>query len=46
MRPVHVSELAASIYHHLGIDATANLRLPLQGTLSLVQADPIQELLG
>jgi uncharacterized protein (DUF1501 family) len=43
-RPVHASELAATIYQHLGIDAAAKLNCGRHESLAIAQADPVAEL--
>lgn len=43
-RPVHPSELAASIYSILGIDPALRLRGPQGRSLPLVEAEPVGEL--
>ena len=43
-RPVHVAELAATIYGHLGIDAGMKIRCGRHESLSIAQSDAIAEL--
>ncbi len=43
-RPIHLSELSASLYHHLGIDTRQQLSVDGRELMPLVQADPIREL--
>jgi len=43
-RPVHPSELAASVYHALGVDSKLRLSSPEQPALPLAQAEPVDEL--
>lgn len=45
-RPVHISELTATIYHHLGINPESSLALLNERELKLVEAAPIHELVA
>lgn len=45
-RPVHVSELTATIYHHLGLNPESCLALLNERELKLVEAAPIHELIA
>ncbi|MDA0832517.1 MAG: DUF1501 domain-containing protein [Planctomycetota bacterium] len=43
-RPVHISELVASIYHQFNVDPTRQWTTPTGSSLALVDASPIAEL--
>lgn len=43
-RPVHASELTATIYHHMGLNPNSCLAMSDDQELSLVEASPISEL--
>jgi uncharacterized protein (DUF1501 family) len=45
-RPVHAAEVAASIYHALGVDLQMRLPGPDGQSVPLVEADPVWELFG
>jgi uncharacterized protein (DUF1501 family) len=45
-RPISPQEVAASIYHGLGIDPKTHLRGPANQSLPLADAEPIAELFG
>jgi hypothetical protein len=45
-RPIEPAEVAASIYHALGIDPKTRLMGPDNQPISLVEAEPIHELFG
>jgi hypothetical protein len=43
-RPVHAGEVAATIYHALGIEPSKRVAGPDGRPMRLVDADPVQEL--
>ena len=45
-RPVHPSEIAATVYHTLGIDLEPRLPGLQNRPMPLIEAEPIKELFG
>jgi hypothetical protein len=43
-RPVHPSEIVATVYHALGIDLATRLPGPQDRSLPITEASPIKEL--